>query len=180
LFILFFNIVGYRFVIDNAENKANELMEEKLDNGKYDAAQLIVIKIAIAQMPPYLEGTTDYVRIDGQIEIAGTEYNYVKYRFNKDTLELLCIPNKEATKLDVAKNDLLKIMNEVQSSSQNKRANPNAAFKNFGFDYIFMNDDFLFEHLHFISSEKIFYLIPSAPFYYPSVIENPPDKYSRV
>ncbi len=175
MFVLFFNIVGYRFVISNAENKANELMEEKLDNEKYDATQLIVIKIAVAYLPPYLDGRTEYSRTDGQFVIAGTQYNCVKYRYNKDTLELLCIANKTATALNAAKNNFLRNINDSEPSAQNKRSNSNAGFKNFGVDYYSPQDLFSFDHSYFISSKKISYLIRVTPFYYPSVIENPPE-----
>jgi hypothetical protein len=102
LAIHLFNIVGYTLAFSIAEGKANEQMIASLDNNNYNENDLVELKLAINV--PYIQGTGSYERYDGQIELNGVHYNYVKRIVKNDTLYLYCIPNTQKTNLSRTKN----------------------------------------------------------------------------
>lgn len=70
---------------------------EKLDQHSYAEKSLIIIKIPLNL--PYTSESTNFVRVNGQIELNGTWYNYVQRRILRDSLVLKCLPNLEKGKL---------------------------------------------------------------------------------
>lgn len=147
-------------------------MEQQLDDADYYAGQqLDTIKVPLTNLPYYTNSET-YQRQDGEFEIGGVIYNYVKKRIYNDSLEMVCITNKDATRLRTARNDFLRLCNDVQNASKNKK--PVTAFK--FFSIISPREKRPLVHLHFFndckSLSQFFNLPPSN---YASVIENPPE-----
>ncbi len=70
-------------------------MITSLDNNKYGENELIQIKVALNM--PYLVSNKNYERCNGQVELNGIQYNYVKRMVNNDTLYLYCIRNQQKT-----------------------------------------------------------------------------------
>ncbi len=116
--IFSFNLFGYRLVASFLENKENQRIEIALDASEYSDDQLLSIKQP-ANLP-YYTNTKDFQRIDGEIEIAGIHYKYVKCRIYNDSLELLCIPNTGKMKIQAAKADFSKMAADVQQPDNNK------------------------------------------------------------
>jgi hypothetical protein len=56
------------------------------------------------------------------MNINGVEYDYVKRRVYNGTLELLCLPNQEKTKLQAVKNDFLKLSIDNTGDQPNKKS----------------------------------------------------------
>lgn len=106
LAILLFNIYGYRFVIVSMEEKSVAAIETKVDKQDYTDDELISVKTVLHL--PYYTSSNDYERAYGSINIDGKDYEYVKRRVHNDTLELLCLPNLDKTKLKAAGNDIAK------------------------------------------------------------------------
>src|SRR6185295_4656344 len=95
----------------------------------------ISIKVPAVHLSSYVN-TKEFQRVDGKIEIEGVQYNYVKRRFTEDSLELLCIPNKTATRLQTAKNEFFKLVNDLQHPGQSKKTDQhNSSFKGFNAEY---------------------------------------------
>ena len=113
------------------EEKHNSKFEAQLDENNYDESSLISIKTSFSIPYGYLNKSDKFERWKGEIEINGVEYKYVKRRFFKDSIELLCIPNMMATKLKEAKQDYYRFSNDLQSD-QNKKQDQSKvpAFKN--------------------------------------------------
>lgn len=59
--------------------------------------------------------------MDGEIEIDGIHYNYVKCRMYQDSLEYLCIPNTAKNRLSNARDEFYKLVNDLRTHSQNKK-----------------------------------------------------------
>jgi hypothetical protein len=78
-------------------------MVSKLDKGHYTENELVEMKVPYHQL--YFPNSQEYTRYDGEIDINGTHYNYVKRKFSNDTLYILCIPNKVNTDLASVKNN---------------------------------------------------------------------------
>ena len=89
---------------------------------------------------PYYNNSKSFERREGQIEITGVQYNYVKQRIYHDSLELVCIPNKAATQLRSAKDDFFKLVNDLQYGQSKKTNSHNNNYKNFSLDHFTLND----------------------------------------
>ena len=91
--IFSFNLFGYRLVASFLEKQENIKMELALDENNYEDHQLISIKQPTNL--PYYQNSKTFQRIDGEIEIEGVYYKYVKCRIYNDSLEMLCIPTNK-------------------------------------------------------------------------------------
>jgi hypothetical protein len=139
-----FNWVGYRLMTSILEDHADAILEGQLDQNEYDESELISIKIP-ANLP-YLVNSPDFSRVDGEITINGVHYNYVKQRVYNDSLEYLCIPNREKTRLHNAKDEFYKVVNDLQHPSQNKKSgHDNLGAKNLLSEYFQDNKTWAFK-----------------------------------
>ncbi len=118
--IFSFNLFGYRLIASFLESQENKKIELALDQNDYSDDQLISIKQAINL--PYYQNSRVFQRIDGEIEIAGIFYKYVKCRIYNDSLELLCIPNTAKMKIREAKADFSKLASDFQQSDNKKKS----------------------------------------------------------
>lgn len=99
--IHFFYVFGYTLFFSVMESAADEHMIALLDNNNYDEGDLVLLKFAL--YAPYIQSSGGFQRCDGQIELNGTEYNYVKRMVQNDTLYLYCIPNNKKTQINNSK-----------------------------------------------------------------------------
>lgn len=120
LCVLLFNWFGYRILSDYFEKQADIVMEQKLDNREYDESQLIVIKVPLKL--PYQSNWKEFERYDGEIEVDGIDYKYVKRRVYNDSLVLLCLPYEGKMKLQTAREDFFKLVNDLEHPGQNKKS----------------------------------------------------------
>ena len=107
LLVLLFNLVGYRLLINEMQDSMSVALERKVDRNEFDDHELITIKTKLNL--PYYNSSPEFERVYGSININGVDYEYVKRRVYKDTLELLCLPNETKTRLETAKNDFLNL-----------------------------------------------------------------------
>ena len=133
--ILLFNWVGYRLVSHYLEEQANAKLEAQLDNNNYDESQLIEIKVPLNL--PYQPDWKEFERYDGDVEIDGIHYKYVKRKVFNGELILLCLPNKTKMNLQNASNDFFRLVNDLQHPGQGKDPNSGngSAFKNMVTEY---------------------------------------------
>jgi hypothetical protein len=154
--ILLFNWFGYRFLISFAETNENAKLESQLDENNFDETQLVSIKIPMRYLP-YATMSGTFERVDGQIEIAGVPYKYVKRRIQNDSLEILCIPNQAAIKWQKAKNEFFRFANDLQPE---KKLPPRSGVaKNFSTDN-YIQQETLQEHEFYFSFTPVFFLYP--------------------
>ena len=124
--LLFFNWYGYRILTSMLEARADHQLEARLDINSYDESQLISFKVPSTRLA-YYNSSTQFERVDGQIDIGGIRYKYVKRRLFNDSLEVLCIPNQTAMRLQTAKNDFFKGVNDIrQDNGQSKKSGSNS------------------------------------------------------
>jgi hypothetical protein len=176
IFILLFNLFGYRFVADYIQAKNDKQLEARLDDNRFDNSQLIELKVPINL--PYQTTWSDFERYNGEVEINGILYKYVKRKVVNDTLVLLCIPNHEKMDLRDAKNDFFKNTNDLAQSNGSKKSDNSKAvdFKKLVTEYD--------QHSNLLSARKANYdqrifgytklvvNLPSSPHISP---EQPPD-----
>ena len=176
LLLLFsFNWFAYRFVIDYAQFKNNLHMEKLFDGESYDEAQLIELKIAMNL--PYQTSRPDYERVDGEIEIGGILYKYVKRKVANDTLYLMCLPNIKKMHLETAKNNMFTRANlPDQSVPLHGGDNGWSVFKHL---QNMSNESFLHIHLLFPDQDESTHwlagIVGSIPGRLQQAIEQPPE-----
>jgi hypothetical protein len=173
LTVLLFNWFGYRLLISFIEHKADARLETELDKNNYDESQLLSIKVPATDLSYYVNSKL-FERVDGQIEIKGVSYKYVKRRLYNDSVELMCILNKTAMSLHVAKNDLFRLVNDIEHK-ENKKGSADF-FKNISTDFIITSQHLSLSNFYFTTSTWTHYVQDATSFYFSSVIENPPEK----
>jgi len=130
LAVLLFNWFGYRILSDYYEHQADFALEQRLDKSEYDESQLIEIKVPIKL--PYQTNWRDFERFDGEIEVDGIHYKYVKRKVYNDSLILLCLPHESKMKLQSARDQFFALVNDLQHPTQNKKSDSgnSISFKN--------------------------------------------------
>jgi hypothetical protein len=119
LAIFAFNIVGYQIVYNCLSSQSDDQLEVALDYNKYDDSQLISIKQPINL--PYYTNSKTFTRIDGEVEINGVPYKYVKSRIYNDSLEMLCIPHVTKLKIQQSKQAYAAGANDYQQENTQKK-----------------------------------------------------------
>jgi hypothetical protein len=134
------------------DNRATEQMQTRLDVNDFNESDLVSIKIPADHLT-YYNSSNQFVRVDGQIEIHGLQYSYVKRRLYNDSIELLCIPNHDAMQLTKVRNDYYKLVNDLQNPGQDKRPDSHIS-KNFASDFYTVNDLFRITKPDFNTQDK--------------------------
>lgn len=127
--IFVFNLFGYRLWVSYKVNTADQSLETALDKNNYNEDELIAVKKPINL--PYYNNTKEFTRIDGEVEIDGVYYKYVKCRIYNDQLEMLCLPNTQKTKLKRSKDDFYKVVADIQKNASEKSKSSGSTLKNF-------------------------------------------------
>jgi len=175
LTILLFNFVGYRFFSSYMEERANSQLESKLDTEDYDDAQLISIKIPVTHLS-YYNTSEKFERVDGQVEIKGVQYKFVKRRIYNDSVEMLCIPNQTAMNFQSAKDEFFKLVNDLQHTGQNKKSDSHSTSKNFSVDNYTLNESFSVHNFSCdLSQKNSFEFTASIASCYSPTAEQPPE-----
>jgi hypothetical protein len=115
-----FNLAGYTLLFEYFIQRSNEQLIQQLDNHQYNDSELIEVKIALHM--PYLTNWSEYERIDGEAEVNGIYYSYVKRKIRNDTLYLLCLPNKNKTQLNAARIEYASKAHDVPTNAEDTHA----------------------------------------------------------
>jgi len=138
-----FNIGGYRLVFDRMEKLASMHLVQDLDQDQYRDDQLMELKVPLPM--PYQTNWAEFERYNGEIEVAGIHYNYVKRKVHNDTLILLCIPNPGKMKLNSAKEQFFSLVNDISSENRQSSApSKSSAVKTITSDYPDHTDEIAF------------------------------------
>jgi len=169
--LLFFNWFGYNLVVNYLQQQSDFYLEASLDKNQYNDADLIELKIAIKV--PYQNSWPTYERYDGEIEMKGITYKYVKRKVFNDTLYLMCIPNTAKMNLETSRNDFFKNSIDLGNTTNSEKS------KSLSFKKVTDYDENVFHfHSHLSNKGDNFYLsyevnyLPTSPHISP---EQPPD-----
>lgn len=116
---MIFNLAGYHLLVDFFQSRQEVQLEARLDQNNYKDEDLVIIKLPVNL--PYYNNSENYERVSGSVEVNGTEYKYVKRRIFHDSIELACIPNLDRRKFQSAKNEWLKLNNDLQNNHSGKK-----------------------------------------------------------
>ena len=128
LLIFLFNWFGYRLLSDYLQHRADTQLEAQLDQQQYNESSLIEIRVPLNM--PYQSISSDFERYDGEIEFNGIHYKYVKRKVENGELVLLCLPNENRMRLQSARDEFFKLVNDLQHNSQSKTPTPGSSVKN--------------------------------------------------
>ncbi len=143
------------------EKKAISDMQTALYENKYDESELVSFKTALNQ--PYVTNTDGYDYIDGEMDVNGTYYQYVKMRIYNDTLEVLCIPNYTKSSISEKKHELSKQLTDLANTNQSKKSSSSSMAKSLISEYTISHH---FDIYSFHASSKLthhtIYKMPSS------------------
>jgi hypothetical protein len=111
-----FNLFGYKLLINLLEEQASLSLQHQLDLDQYDNSNLVELKLPVNL--PYLSNWSGFEKYQGETEINGVHYKYVKRRLVNDTLILLCIRNESKNQLRTAQSDYFKQVNDLQGNNK--------------------------------------------------------------
>ena len=172
LALFFFNLAGYRIWFYYAQYTADVQLEASLDKEEYNEDELITIKVPLSL--PYQTNWNDFERVDGEINLDGTIYKYVKRKVSNGELILLCLPDHQKMHLQTAKDTFFKFANDLQNATSKKTAN-NIAFKNVCSDFECQKNEwfsvFIETAKKYDSPRNIYSVIPGTH----TSLEQPPD-----
>lgn len=119
-----------------AQQHADVQLEASLDKEVYDSNDLITLKVPLSL--PYQRAWSDWERIDGEIKVNGTIYKYVKRKVEDGILVLLCLPNHNKMRLESAKGDFFKNVNDLAANSASKKGEKAKSFSDASSEYILL------------------------------------------
>ncbi len=119
--IYLFNLVGYSWLYYYLSYRHTLQTVKQLDANSYNEADLIEVKVPLYL--PYFQSWPDYERYDGEIELNGIHYNFVKRKVVSDTLYMLCLPDYIKTEMNRDKTRfVVDNTNDQSSSKQGKKS----------------------------------------------------------
>jgi hypothetical protein len=119
LLMLVFNWCGYRWVISFMETACNNQLEVKLDNNDYNEHELIELRVPLSL--PYQTAWLNFERVNGEIEVNGIHYKYVKRKVENGEVILKCIPNHNKQKLQSAREQFYQLAYDMQQNKTDKK-----------------------------------------------------------
>ena len=138
ILIHLFNLGGYQLVFNQLENNSHQNLVSRLDNDAYRESELIELKVPISL--PYQISQADFERFDGEVEVNGTHYNYVKRKIQNDTLVVLCIPNTEKTSINTARETFFSLVNDINNTTDSKAPVPVKSVKSSISEFYFVEN----------------------------------------
>jgi hypothetical protein len=155
------------------ENRATDKLQLQLDDNQYDQTKLISIKVPATHLS-YYNNSEKFEPVQGQIEIGGLQYSFVKRRLFNDSIEMLCIPNAEAMHYKRANYDYFKLVYDLQRPGGKKTGTH--SFKRFTSVYCTVNELYQIENLYSnLESIKSAYTV-TLPANSIFIHERPPDR----
>jgi len=128
-----FNLGGYQVVFQYFIHQSEIQIVKEIYENKIDATKLVEIKIPVHL--PGIKKWDHYVRDNGQLQLKGVYYNYLRYKMAPDTMSFICIANAVKTRLVTANLIIAKEINDVPLS---KKGHDSSLKKvNTGNDYSF-------------------------------------------
>jgi len=107
--------VGYTLLFALLNDKSYNLLADKIDRHLYNDKDLVLVKVPLNLA--YYTSQNEYEAFDGSATINGNHYNYVKRKVLNDTLFLLCLPNIERDKLQLARSDYARSANGFEGKN---------------------------------------------------------------
>lgn len=113
LLVLCWATVGHRVATAYAQWQSDVELVTQLDEGNFSESDLFTIKVPISL--PYQVDWQQYQRVDGEIEVDGVVYHYVRQKITNDTMFLQCIPHTQKNNIAAASVKIFESLNDLDS-----------------------------------------------------------------
>lgn len=173
LAIFAFNLFGYKLWSYFAEQQAYVQLTQKLDSNNYNEEDLLLVIKPVNL--PYYNNTADFTSAEGETEINGVIYRYVKYRIHNNQLEMLCLPDNKKTNIREAKHNYFSATADIEKKSDGKSTPVKNSLKNSFSDFEENAVYVLTAHKATIISSYDLYKQANAAFISKAVAEQPPE-----
>ena len=171
--ILLFNWFGYQILYAHLQSVADKKLEVQLDRDNYSENDLISIRFPL--FSPYITDESSFQRIDGEINIDGVHYKFVKRKVFHDSLILLCLRNTERMKLKDASNEYFKAITDLQKDNTGKSKSQGFA-KNLLAEFEIKDNKWQLLVLPGLANNYFLSLTNHYSFTFINSCEQPPDK----
>ena len=168
-----FNVAGYQLVYNYLSNKSDKNLELALDRNNYRDEELITIKQPTNL--PYYNDSKDFQRVNGEVEMDGVKYKYVKCRVYNGFLEMLCIPNKAKMQIEQSKNDYAKVAHDFQQNDTQKKDGSQKSFQKSFSEYEEQSIIIIDCGSKFVSNNYVLVKSVFEENHYFTTVEQPPD-----
>lgn len=134
LTLLIVNLCGYRLWFYYVQQKADAQLIASLDSEQYNNQDLLELRVPLSL--PYQTNWHSYERINGEIDINGKVYKYVKRKVANGELILYCLPDENRARIETARETFFKLANSLETDQSGKKQTPQtSALKNIWSDY---------------------------------------------
>jgi hypothetical protein len=147
LLLFLFNIAGYKGLFFFLTQSADERLAEKIKDGSDLDKDMIMVKFPFNV--PYLSDSKDFESMEGEVNLKGTIYKYVKRKIARDTLFLICIENKEKTLIEKKRAEYFNKVNDLDASTSKK-----SGAKQFKLEYYFKNSEISLKDLYVLDYQS--------------------------
>lgn len=112
VFIHLLNVIGCYFVFKSLETRHTVEVTERLDEDSYAGSEAITLRIPFS-LPYTNSNQKNYERVDGKFKHEGEVYRFVKQKFYRDTLFIVCVKDAKAAELDDSIDDITASMTDT-------------------------------------------------------------------
>jgi lipopolysaccharide export system protein LptC len=127
LFVLLFNVAGYRIWFYYASEQATAKLIASVEEEQFQQDDLLTLTVPLTL--PYQTDWADWEKVRGEIEIDGVRYQYVQRKVVGGQMVLQCLPNKVHTKIESARDRFFNLANSFQGDDASKKAHSGTTVK---------------------------------------------------
>ena len=118
LIVFLYNVAGYKGFFFYLSQSADQRLDEKIRDDHVQDKDLITVKFPFRV--PYIAESKEFESMEGEVNVKGTIYRYVKRKIVRDTLILLCIENKEKSLIEKKRAEYFNKVNDLASNTSKK------------------------------------------------------------
>lgn len=119
LALFLFNFAGYRLLFDYMQHRSDTRLEALLDKEQYDERDLVTIKVPLSL--PYQTSWKEVERVDGEVNLDGKLYKYVKRMYYEGEMIYWCLPNEQKMQIQTARDEFFKYANDLLQNNSSKK-----------------------------------------------------------
>jgi hypothetical protein len=98
---ILFNLGGYALLFQYLINRSDSSTYEQINDNRYKLNDLVEIRVPVNFKT--VEDEDEYAPVSGQVKLTDTVYNFAYLKMTRDTMYLLCLPNREKGRLKNAR-----------------------------------------------------------------------------
>ncbi len=124
-----FQVGGYYVVFWAMESHATNKLLSRLDADTYSSDDAIVLSIPMSM--PYSFTATEYERVNGNFRYQGESYQLLKQKVENDMLFVVCVKDRENTRITEAFIDFTKFSHNLPVSNKKAMSFLTKVYKDF-------------------------------------------------